>query len=129
MKKIITFITFLILTSLSAQTPLTLKLNMYERFVASSLLPEKASFSEWKIINDLKNELAPTEAELKAIDLKPLPDAGGVTANWGAVKEKEIVFGETTERIIVNALKKLDKESGLLVEHLSLYEKFVKEDQ
>ena len=110
--------------AIAEYVPFAAKLNMLERFVAQSLLPKETNFSNWKIINDLKNQLAPTEAELKALEIKA--DAnGGVSGKWDAVPEKEIVFGEITEKIIVDALKELDKHSKLLPEHISLYKKFV----
>lgn len=104
--------------------PSKISLSMIERFTILSLLPEKASFADWKIINDLRNELAPNEAERKALDLKPTPD-GGVTGNWDAVPDKEIGFGEVAISFVAEALKKLDGENNLSQEHISLYEKFV----
>jgi len=107
--------------------PFKVKLNAMERIVVMSLLPKETNFSNWKIINDIKNQLALTEQEAVAINAAPTPE-GGVSGNWGAVPEKEITFGEITEKMIVDALKKLDSESKLLPEHLSLYEKFVVRD-
>jgi len=110
--------------AMAEYVPFKVKLNILERLVLGNMLPKETSFANWKIFNDLKNELAPTEAELKAIDARPSAD-GGTLANWDAVPEKEITFGEVTEKIIVDALKKLDSESKLLPEHISLYKKFV----
>ena len=104
--------------------PFKVKLNVLERLVLGNMLPKETSFVNWKIFNDLRGELAPTEAELKAIDAKEAPD-GGTLANWDAVPEKEITFGEVAEKTIVDALKKLDSESKLLPEHITLYKKFV----
>jgi len=100
------------------------KLDIKERIIVGMLLPKEASFAKWKIFNDLRNVLSPTEEEVKTINMKDLPE-GGVTANWDAVPEKEIVFGEVAEKAVVDALKKLDAEEKLLPEHISLYEKFV----
>ena len=109
----------------AAYTPLTVRLNAVERFIVASLLPQEASFEHWKIINDLKDQLAPSEEEAAKLDMKASP-TGGITAKWDAIPEKEITFGEVTEKMIIDALKKLDKESKLLPEHISIYEKFIK---
>ena len=57
--------------------------------------------------------------------MKPNPEGEGVIANWGDVPEKEIVFGEVAEKMIVDALKALDSQDKLLEEHLTVYQKFV----
>ena len=121
---IVLMILFVAITATAEYIPFKVKLTVLERLVIGEMLPKEASFANWKIINDLKNQLAPTEEELKLIDPKPSPD-GGTLANWDAVPEKEITFGEITEKIVVEALKNLDAESKLLPEHISLYEKFV----
>ena len=113
---------------LAEYVPFTVKLNVLERLVIGSLLPKETNFTVWKIVNDLKNEIAPTEAEMKAINIRPNPDGEGIIAEWDAVSEKEIVFGEVAEKLIVDALVKLDKENKLLPEHITLYQKFVIRD-
>ena len=117
---------FVVSVAYAEYVPKVVKLNMLERFVIGSILPKEMSFASWKIINDLRGEIAPTEAEMKTLDMKPNPDGEGVIANWDAVSEKEIVFGEIAENLIVDALKKLDSENKLMQEHLTVYEKFVK---
>ncbi len=112
-------------TSLTAEyVPFKVNLSMLERFIVLSLLPEKASFSDWKVINDLKDQLAPNEQERVAIEAKQNPN-GSINAKWDAVPEKEIVFGEYTEKLIVEALKNLDAKGNLNINQLSLYRKFV----
>ena len=117
---------FMVSVASAEYTPKVVKLNILERLVIGNMLPKEMSFAAWGIINALRNDLAPTEAEMKALDMKPNPDGEGVIANWDAVSEKEIVFGEIAENLIVDALKKLDSENKLMQEHLTVYEKFVK---
>jgi len=125
-KKVVPVLMILLISSLAIAeyVPFKVKLNMIERLVVDGLLPKETNFANWKIINDLKNQLAPTETEMKNSNMRNNPN-GGVLAEWDKVEEKEIVFGEITEKLIINALKKLDSESKLLPEHLSLYEKFI----
>jgi len=102
--------------------PKTVELNGLERLIAGMLLPKESSFANYKILNDLKNELAFTEEEQKLVDIQPAN--GGVTGKWDLIK-KEITFGETSEKWVVDALKDLDRKEKLLPEHISLYEKFI----
>ena len=119
-------IMFLVLTvSVYAEyVAFKVKLNVKERLVVGMLLPKETSFVKWKIFNDLRNDLSLTEEEIKTIDMKDVP-TGGVNANWDAVPEKEVVFGEIAEKAVIDALKKLDAQEKLLPEHISLYKKFV----
>ena len=112
--------------SLSAEyVPFKVSLTVLERLVIGTLLPKETNFTTWKIVNDLKNDIALTESELKTLNMKPNPEGEGIIANWGDVPEKEIVFGEVAEKMIIDALKKLDSENKLLEEHLTVYQKFV----
>jgi len=124
MKKIMLLV--LLATALSAEyIPFKVKLNMYDRMVVETLLPKEANFVTLKILNDLRMELSPTAEELKAINIRQNPEGTGIIGDWDKVPEKEIVFYELTEKAVVDALKKLDSESKLLAEHLSIYQKFV----
>lgn len=109
--------------------PFKVKLNLFERIVIMALLPVEGSFTTLKIVRDLQMELAPNEEEYKLAGLQDL-EGGGINAkDWGAVEEKEIVFGDKAKEIIVNALKKLDDSEKLRQEHFSVYEKFVLEKE
>lgn len=125
-KKLIVLMCFILQVLLvkAEYIPLKVKLTALDRIVVISLLPEKASFMNWKIITDFKNQVGLTEQELIAINPQQLPD-GGTKANWDAVPEKEIIFGEITEKLIIDALKKLDSEEILSPEHISVYKKCV----
>ena len=111
--------------AIAEYVPFKVKLNALERLVVGELLPKQTSFANWKVINDLKMQIAPTEEELALLDPKPSPDGTGIVANWEAVPEKEITFGEVTEKMVIDALEKLDSEGKLMPEHLTLYEKFI----
>jgi len=104
--------------------PFKVKLNALERFIIGVLLPKEASFAQWKIYNDLKNQLSFTDEESIALELQPAEN-GGVKGKWFAIPEKEITFGEIAEKYIMETLKDLDSKGKLLSEHIPLYEKFV----
>ena len=119
------FVLLLSFVSLAAYEPFKVKLNLYERVVAMSLLPKEGSFITLKIIRDLQMELAPSEEEAKIAGLENLPNGGIKADNWLLVVEKEIVFGDIAKGIIVDALKKLDEEEKLVNDHFTVYQKFM----
>jgi len=106
--------------------PCKVSLNLFERLVVLALLPAEGNFATLKIVNELKMELAPTEEEFKKAGLEAMENGGIQAKDWLAVPEKEITLGETAEKIIVDALKKLDKEMKLKNEHMTVYMKFIK---
>ena len=125
MRKITLILILILFTSVvSAQEPERIKLTILERLTLGNLMPKETTFSNWKIFNKLRTELAPDEVEIKALDLKPT-QSGGTTGNWDAVPEKEIAFGEMALTYFKNKLKQLDEAGKLTEAHLSLYEKFV----
>lgn len=107
--------------------PCKVSLNLFERIVVMSMLPAEGNFATLKIVNELKMELAPTEEEYKLAGLTSMKNGGIQAKDWTIVKEKEITLGETAEGIIVNALKKMDKEMKLKNEHMTVYTKFIKD--
>lgn len=108
-----------------------MKLTLSERFAALKILPTETNFVTLKIVRDLQDKLALTEKETKewGVESSVAPD-GSVRTRWnekGVKDEVEIKIGEKATDIIVDALKELDKTNKLTAEHLSIYEKFVKE--
>jgi len=122
---VLCFMMLLSMIALTAYEPFKVKLNLYERVVAMSLLPKEGSFITLKIIRDLQMELAPSEEEAKIAGLENLPNGGIKADNWLLVVEKEIVFGDIAKGIIVDALKKLDEEEKLVNDHFTVYQKFM----
>ena len=102
-----------------------MELNILERFMLLQLLPKEGNFVTLKIVRDLQEVLAPTEEEFKELDIKHVD--GNTTWNEKGREEKEITIGEKASDIIIEALKKLDKESKVTENHISIYEKFVKD--
>ena len=107
--------------------PCKVKLGLLDRLVVMGLLPQESNFATLKIVTDLQLQLGPTEEEFKKAGLSAAPNGGVIAKDWNAVEEKEFTFGEIAEGIIVDALKKMDKEKKLKREFMSVYEKFIKE--
>ena len=125
-KKILLIVCILILLSVSVfAEDFKVKLGLYERLVTMALLPQTASYAALKIVTELSLMLAPTDEEYKAAGLES-QEGGGVTAkNWLAVPEKEFTFKEVALKMITDALKKLDEDGKLTMEHYRVYERFM----
>lgn len=106
-----------------------MKLNIADRIAVLGLLPDEGNVVTLRIVRELQNELSFTEEEHKSFKMKnkTLPD-GRVNITWDSdftLEEKDIPIGEAAKGIIVEQLKKLDRENRLHVSMLPLYEKFI----
>lgn len=101
-----------------------MELNILERFKILQILPQEGNFATLNIVRDLQTSLSPTEEEFKDFEIKQVGDQ--TSWNEKAIVFKEIKIGEKATDIIVEALEKLDKENKLTAQHISVYEKFVK---
>jgi len=100
-----------------------MKLDVRERLVLLSVLPQEGSFITLKVVRKLREDLSFNEEEIKQYNF--VQGEGTVTWDDNAEQTKEIEIGEKATDIIVDALKKLDEQKQLKLEHCSLYEKFV----
>jgi hypothetical protein len=106
--------------------PKKMALEVPERFLVMQLLPEKANFTNMKLIRELKEALVLTPDEQDAIEFVVQDDG---TANWKGEKAAECIaeipFDPKMYVVVMEALQKLDKDEELEGKHFSLYEKFV----
>ena len=100
-----------------------MKLNAAERIHVLGLLPAEGNFLTLKILKDLKEVLGFSEKDYKEMEIKQVGDQ--VMWNTKGTEEREIPIGEKATEMIVEALKKLDKEGKLTMNTFSLYEKFI----
>jgi len=100
-----------------------MKLNVAERLVLLSVLPEQGDFTTLKVIRTLRETLSFSEDEHKEYQFVQ----EGMSVRWNdkAEQEKDITIGEKANDIIVLALSKLNEEKKLKMEHFGLYEKFI----
>jgi hypothetical protein len=104
-----------------------MQLNVFDRLVLLNILPKEGNFLTLKIVRSLREDLSFSEDEHKALQFHQ----DGQIMKWqqSADIPKCIAIGEKANEIIVEALKKLDKENKLQAEHLSIYERFVENGQ
>ena len=101
-----------------------MKLNLLERFKILKTLPQEGNFSTLKIVRHLQESLSPSEEEYKEFGIKQ--DGEQLTWTEKGLEEREIDIGEKATDIIIEALEKLDKDGKLTPQHISIYEKFIK---
>jgi len=102
-----------------------MELNVKERIIISSLVPQKGNYATYKMFQDLLMKIGLNADEVKTINLRE--EANG-SLRWENDFTKEFEFKDAEVDLIKKHLKELDdKESLNYVDHISLYEKFVKE--
>jgi hypothetical protein len=125
-RKIALILCIVILLSVSVfAEDFKVKLGLFERLVTMALLPAAGNYATLKIVTEANLMLGPTQEEYKAAGLEPQANGGVTAKNWLAVPEKELAFGEVLLKMITDALKKLDEDGKLTMEHFRVYEKFI----
>uniref|UniRef100_A0A6M3JVP5 Uncharacterized protein n=1 Tax=viral metagenome TaxID=1070528 RepID=A0A6M3JVP5_9ZZZZ len=89
-----------------------------------NILPQENDYTTLKIVRKLKDELGFSEEEHKKLNFKH--EDGGLLWNDG-LADKEVEIGEKATDIITDAFKQLNRSKKLHADHVSLYERFVKE--
>ncbi len=103
-----------------------MELRVYDRLILLNILPKEGDFTTLKIIRKLREDLSFSESEHAILQFKQ--DGGNVQWKQEGDIPIEISIGEKATDLIVEVLKKLDKEKKLQDQHFSLYELFVKPD-
>ena len=101
-----------------------MELSVFERLILLNIMPQEGDFLTIKIIHELKQALAFSEDEHKALQFQP-GENGEVRWVSEADKPKEIEIGDVAKNIIKQRLIELDKEKKLTEQHISIYERFV----
>jgi len=99
-----------------------MKLNVLERITLLQILPKEGTYVTFKILIDLKARLAFNEKEIKEFGVEE--NEGQI--RWKKSTDKEIEVGEKATDIVVDVLKKLDKDGKINDNNVLLFEKFIK---
>jgi len=100
-----------------------MELTVAERLMILNLLPNEGNFTNLKLLRVARENLSFSDAENKALNFQQTGDQ--VTWTNSDRGNKGVELGRVVETILADALKKLDDESKLKDEQISLYEKFV----
>lgn len=99
-------------------------MKIIDRLTISWLFPEKGSFEDLILIDDIKKKASFSQEEVEEIGLKTEWN----TLHRDATKEKDkkITFSESEKNMIAKTLKDLSEKKELTTQHLSLYRTFIK---
>ncbi|GAG42481.1 unnamed protein product [marine sediment metagenome] len=103
-----------------------MELNILERLMLASILPEQGDIVTLKIVQDLKLALAFNEKEVADCEI----DNKDKRVTWNPEKSeyvKEIPIGPKAMSIIIEELETRDKDKTLVADFISLYDKFMGE--
>ena len=103
-----------------------MKLDVGERIVLLSSLPKEGDLATIRIVHELRQALSFTEEENKALNIR----SEGDQLLWDIDDDghKDISIGHRAYVLIEDTLKRLDAEGQITEDHLSLWEKFVDEE-
>jgi hypothetical protein len=101
-----------------------MKLNIQNRIVLLGLLPVTGDINSLKQLRVLREELAFSDKESKALKIQNSPSGNVVWNNDHKVKDKEIEIGETLTGVIRGLLEDLDKDKKLHDNHVDLWDLF-----
>lgn len=103
--------------------PSTYTLTVLDRLLLLGLLPPQGDLLTVRIVRELREALSFTEAEHREFGFSQVD--GQVRWNASAAQSRELEIGERARLLIVEGLRKLDKDKKLTEQHLSLWEMFI----
>lgn len=98
-------------------------LDVSERLILLSVLPKEGNYATMKILSELRMNLSYTEEEMKKWGIKINTETQLVS--WDDLGESDIPIGEKATGIILDELRKLDKQNKITHQVMPIYEKFI----
>ena len=106
-----------------------MKLTVLERLTALNLLPEEGNIVKIRMRMKLIEKVGLSAEELEEYELKPGEVENTVQWKMDIPQEKDIDLKGPEIAAIAENLVKLNKDEKLTPQHLTLYEKFVDENE
>jgi hypothetical protein len=100
-----------------------MNLSVLDRLVLLKILPKEGDYATLKVLTNLRLSLSFSEDEMK--DWGITGDAATNRTSWQVDGKADIPIGEKATDIIVDALKKLNREKKLSFDDMTIYEKFI----
>lgn len=102
-----------------------MNLTVQERIMALSILPQQGSYAMLKTLHKLRLSLSFNDEDFKKFGIVETEVDGQRKTSWKSNDEAEIPIGEKATDLIIDSLRKLDKQNKLPEQAMSLYEKFI----
>ena len=106
-----------------------MKLNVLERFQTLNLLPEEGNIATMRMRLKLIEKIGLTAEEIEKYEVRPGETEGTMRWNEKGLEEIEIDLKGPEIAAIAKNLKKLNEDEKLTQLHLTLYDKFVGEEE
>jgi len=103
------------------------ELTVSERLTLMQMNPAKADIWTLKMVQKFRDDLGFDEDEVKALGFKS--EGGNVQWRSDAPQEKDIHVPESVQALIAGILREMSGKELLMMAHLSLWDKFVGEDE
>lgn len=104
-----------------------MKLNVHERLILSSLLPEKGNFETMGTIEKLRSVLLLTEEEVEKYEFKQ-SSKGTITWNKEGSEQVEIEISIKGMALLISTLEKLDEKEELDLHAYNIYKRIKEEE-
>ena len=104
-----------------------MKLNVGERLILASILPEKGNFETMDTIEKLKTTLFLSEEEVEKYEFKQAGER--ITWNKEGSEPIEIEFSTKGKALLLKTLETLDEKEDLNAQSFLVYKKFKEEDK
>ena len=106
----------------------TKELGVKERLLIGSLLPERGSIADLRILRELETEISFSQEEHKRLKIR---NVSGVMT-WedkGEQAKKPVQFCDRCQELIADKLKELDKQGQLHKDYIDIWGMFVTEEK
>ena len=104
-----------------------IKLTFFDRISIPTMFPEKATFADAIIYDDIRNKIKITQDELTTYNIRNTYDGKGI--EWDSEPEGgiDVSFTDAEHKMIVKVLSDLDKKAQIPTDpkFIGLYRKFI----
>lgn len=104
-----------------------IKLTFFDRISIPTMFPEKASFADAIIYDDIRNKIKITQEEITTYSIRNTKDGTGVEWDSEPQDGTETQLTDAEFELIKKALKALDEKAQVPTDpkFISLYKKFI----
>jgi hypothetical protein len=106
---------------------MAIKLTIYDRISIPVMFPEKSSFADAIVYDDIRNKIKITQEEVVSYNIRNTKDGSGI--EWDEEKEggKDFEFSGAEMRLLEKTFKELDTKAQVPTDpkFIQLYKKFM----
>ncbi len=106
---------------------MNINLTLFDRISIPTMFPEKASFADGIVYDDIRQKIKITQDEVSEYKVRSTTDGSGVEWDNEPKEGKKFELTTLEERVIIKALKELDAKSQVPTDpkFIALFKKFI----